>query len=99
VIAPVVEEVLFRGILYEAVKQWASPRAALLGSSLLFAGIHLSKMTFIPLFFFALVMVALYEKSGRLIAPIVAHSCFNAVNFFVFIYQDEIGHWLRQILH
>src|SRR5205823_13681114 len=39
-LAPVVEEILFRGILYPAIKQAGLPRLALWGTALLFALVH-----------------------------------------------------------
>lgn len=78
VIAPVAEETLFRGILYPAIRQQGFPRAALWFSSMLFAAIHLNLPAFIPLTIFALILAVLYEKTGNLLACIVAHSVFNA---------------------
>jgi membrane protease YdiL (CAAX protease family) len=90
VVAPMVEELLFRGILYPAIKQLGYPRLALWGSSVLFALVHFNMATFVPLLVFALVLVRLYENFENLLAPIVAHSLFNAANFLVLIYQDQI---------
>ena len=92
-VAPVVEEVLFRGILYPTIKQMGFPRLAIYGTSLLFAAIHANLMTFIPLTFFALVLIALYEKTDNLLAPITAHCFFNSVNFSLFIFQSDLERW------
>jgi membrane protease YdiL (CAAX protease family) len=90
VFAPIVEEALFRGLLYPAIKQLGHPRLALWVSSALFAAVHFNMVTFVPLMAFALVLVYLYETFQNLLAPIVAHSLFNAANFFLLIYQDQI---------
>ena len=82
-IAPAAEETLFRGILYPLIKQLGHPVLAVVGTSLLFAAIHLNLMIFLPLAFFAFVLVWLYEKTDSLLAPIVAHAFFNAVNFLL----------------
>lgn len=84
-LAPVAEELIFRGVLYPTIKQCGFPRLALWGTSLLFAAIHLNLMAFLPLTFLALVLVALYEKTENLIAPIVTHVLFNAVNFYLIV--------------
>ena len=97
VLAPVVEEILFRGVLYPAIKQRGYPRCALFGTSLLFAAIHGSLMTLVPLFFLAAVFVWLYERTGTLAAPIAAHSFFNTVNFFIFIYRTELEELLKHL--
>lgn len=80
-LAPVAEEVLFRGILYTAVKQAGFPRLALWGTSLLFAAIHANLATLLPLLVLSLALTLLYEKTGNLLAPIAAHALFNGVNF------------------
>ena len=97
-LAPVVEESLFRGILYPAIKQQGFPKTALLGTSLLFAAIHVNLMTFLPLTVFALVMVFLYEKTDTLLAPIFAHCLFNGANFCMFFFQSEVDRWLQRVV-
>lgn len=84
VLAPVAEEVLFRGILYPAVKRLGFPKLALWGTSLLFAVIHFNLPTVLPLLLLALALTWLYEKTGNLLAPIAAHMTFNALNFVIF---------------
>lgn len=84
VLAPVVEEALFRGILYPLIKQAGRPRLALAVSSLLFAAIHYNLMTFVPLTFLAMALALLYEKTDTLLAPILTHALFNAVNLVMF---------------
>jgi membrane protease YdiL (CAAX protease family) len=80
-LAPVAEEILFRGILYPAIKQAGFPRLALWGTVLLFAAVHLNVVTFVPLAVLALVLTALYERTNNLLASITAHALFNALNF------------------
>ncbi|MFM8471109.1 MAG: lysostaphin resistance A-like protein [Limisphaerales bacterium] len=88
--APVVEEIIFRGVLYPAIKQRGHPHLALWGTSLLFALIHANMATFIPLAFLAMVLVFLYERTGNLLAPILTHSLFNTANFFALVFQSEL---------
>jgi len=80
-LVPVAEEVFFRGILYTMVKQAGFERLALWGTAGVFALIHFNLLTFLPLLALALVLTVLYERTGNLLAPIMAHSLFNALNF------------------
>src|SRR6266480_53374 len=80
-VAPLTEEILFRGILYPFVKQRGYPKAALLGSAILFGALHLNLMTFVPLTFLGLILAWLYDSTDNLVAPIFAHSLFNLDNF------------------
>jgi membrane protease YdiL (CAAX protease family) len=130
-LAPMAEEVLFRGVVYSALRmhtvlrwtrltgpaRWVkggicrwlwrggfphlaawlragfhpwllTPRpwfAALLTSAI-FGAFHLNVMSFLPLAFFGLVLTWLYERTGNLLAPILAHSLFNLANFSLLVW-------------
>jgi membrane protease YdiL (CAAX protease family) len=88
-LAPLAEEMLFRGILYPVIKQAGFPRLALWGTSLLFATIHWNMATFLPLLCLAIALTLLYEKTSNLLAPITAHAVFNALNFAMFYYIES----------
>jgi membrane protease YdiL (CAAX protease family) len=82
-VAPMAEEVMFRGILYPILKQRIPPWLAILATSLLFGAIHQNLMLFVPLSLFSVILVWLYEHTGNLLAPIAAHSMFNLANVVV----------------
>jgi hypothetical protein len=89
VVAPLGEELLFRGVLYPAIKQAGFPRLALWGTSLLFAAIHFNLPIFLPLLLLALMLVWLYEWTGNLLAPLAAHALFNAANLVIFFLSGD----------
>ncbi|MBI4660206.1 MAG: CPBP family intramembrane metalloprotease [Verrucomicrobia bacterium] len=89
-VAPVAEELVFRGILYPAIKQRGFPRLALWGTSLLFAAIHNNAMIFLSLTLLAVLLTLLYETTDNLLAPILTHSLFNLANFFWLIFQPGV---------
>jgi len=95
VLAPVMEELLFRGVFYTTIKARGYPRLALWGTSLLFALVHSNLLTFLPLTMLAMVLVWLYERTGNLLASIAAHSCFNSINFFMLVFRDDIHRVLQ----
>jgi membrane protease YdiL (CAAX protease family) len=80
---PVAEELLFRGVLYPSLKRPFGRRWALWLSAILFGAVHVNLMTFLPLTLFGLILAWLYERTGNLLAPIVAHSLFNLANLFL----------------
>lgn len=82
-IAPIAEEMLFRGILYPFVRDRGYPRLALWGTALVFGAMHGNLAAFLPLVCFGALLVGLYEKSGNLLAPITAHALFNLVPFIL----------------
>jgi membrane protease YdiL (CAAX protease family) len=87
-LAPVAEEVLFRGIIYPWIKSFGFPQLALWGTSLLFAVVHFNLVSLPALFLLALILTLLYERTGNLLAPIAAHSLFNTLNL-VALYRLE----------
>jgi membrane protease YdiL (CAAX protease family) len=92
-IAPIVEEALFRGILYPTIKQAGFPRIAVFGTSFLFALYHSNLMTLAPLLVLALVLIALYEATDNLWAPTLLHAFFNLANFLVLACQWNLDRW------
>jgi membrane protease YdiL (CAAX protease family) len=86
-LAPLAEEMAFRGILYPKIKQAGYPRLALWGSALLFATIHFNLVTFLPLMALALLLTGLYEWTNNLLAPIAAHMLFNTLNLVELLRQ------------
>ena len=81
VMAPICEELLFRGVIYPSLRDLGHHRLAIAASSLLFAAIHGSLALMLPLTVLAVILVWLYEKTGSIIAPVLMHAAFNAVNF------------------
>jgi membrane protease YdiL (CAAX protease family) len=96
VMAPLWEESIFRGILYPRLKHHGHPRLALWATSLMFAAIHFHLATFIPLFVFGVMLVWIYERTDSLLAPILTHAAFNAINFLLFINQSQVEQWLKK---
>jgi len=92
VLAPVAEEFFFRGLLFSAAKKYGRPGLGWIGVSLLFAFIHFSAPIFLPLFVLALALTWLYEKTEGLLAPMLAHSLFNAVNLGLLFLTEHAGH-------
>ncbi len=83
VIAPVVEEFIFRGLLLNRwVVKWGGPRA-ILASSVLFGIVHVEILGHI---LFGYAMSILYLETRSLLAPILAH----ALNNFLALTLDFI---------
>lgn len=87
VLAPIVEETLFRGFLQTFIRQHLGSRQAVLITSALFSFFHYSSeqgLGNIPiigsLFILALFLGYLYERQGSLIAPMALHASFNAIS-------------------
>jgi membrane protease YdiL (CAAX protease family) len=95
VVAPLGEEILFRGIFYTAIKQRGRPQAALWASAMLFALIHLSPVNLLSLLFLGMVFVWMYERTQNLLAPILLHALFNTMNFLLIVTHPR---WAEEVL-
>ena len=82
-VAPLCEELLFRGYLYPVAKKFTGPWLAACSSALFFAAAHGNLSALLPLFLFGLLLVWIYEKTGSLWAPIAVHFCFNGATVTV----------------
>ncbi|MFD2258029.1 CPBP family intramembrane glutamic endopeptidase [Luteolibacter algae] len=83
IVAPLCEEVVFRGYLYPVAKKFTGPWIAALCTALIFSAAHGSLAALLPLFIFGLVLVAIYEITGSLWAPIAVHALFNTATVVV----------------
>ena len=80
VVAPVVEETLFRGFIYGVLKRYTDAPFAALVSGLFFAIIHMHTGSLLPLWVLALFFCAAYEITGCLLAPMILHAIFNSTS-------------------
>lgn len=78
-VAPVVEEFLFRGLLYGLLRRHVRPLLAMIAVGMLFGAVHDSLASFVPLSLLGVFLCYLYEKTGRLSVPIIAHLMFNGI--------------------
>ena len=77
VVSPIVEEEVFRGIVYNSLRRNIGIFPAMLGSALLFGAIHGNMVQMLYGTIMGTVMALLYEKYGKLLAPILFHSAAN----------------------
>ena len=89
IVAPFGEEFFFRGLLFSMVKRAGWPKLGYVGVSFFFALIHVNAPTFLPLFVLALALTWLYETTEGLLAPVMAHSLFNAANLVLLVVVEK----------
>ncbi len=91
VAAPIVEEFSYRGLVQQGFRRLGGNRAgAVLLTSVLFVFMHIPVIpsaSILPavttLLLLSLFLGWIYERTGRLIAPIIAHGLFNATNLLL----------------
>ena len=78
VVAPIAEELFFRGLLYPLLRRRGVP-FALLSNALLFALIHFIPILIPGLFWIGLVLAWVRERSGSIIPGIILHALQNGL--------------------
>ena len=76
--APVIEEYLFRGLLFQAMRRNLSPAAAAAASAAVFAAIH-PPIAFPAVFLLGLVAAWAFRRTGLLASAIAAHMAYNGL--------------------
>lgn len=80
VVAPILEETLFRGYFYPILRKYTNVPFALLCVSLFFGAVHLSLVHFLILSFVGFVLNIAYEKTHSLRLSIAMHATYNALS-------------------
>ena len=78
VFAPIVEEIFFRGFLFQGFRQKYGWIVAILLSSFIFAAAHLDPVSFIPTFVLGSVLAYMYHRSNSVWPGIILHFLVNA---------------------
>jgi membrane protease YdiL (CAAX protease family) len=83
VVAPIFEELFFRGYFYPALKRYVGPVAGSIIVSALFACIHATVNVLPALFILAMCLTLAYEWSGSIFVPMTMHAAFNSINLLL----------------
>jgi uncharacterized protein len=76
-IAPMVEEMLFRGIILRSFLRQYPPGTAIVHSAAIFGLAHLNAYQFIAAFGIGFIFGKLYERTRSLLPGILLHACYN----------------------
>ena len=91
VIAPVCEEIFFRGFLFQGFKKrWGVP-AGIFISSVLFSAAHLDLYNFLPLLAIGWVLAYLFHKTKSLLPVIFLHAVYNLILILILLSQFIIN--------
>lgn len=80
ILAPVAEELLFRGALFQAFSKILGKNGAMTGVALLFALLHWNVLTFLSLFLMGIMLQKAVEKTGTLRTAIWMHFLNNLIS-------------------
>jgi len=85
VLAPIAEELIFRGYLYGVLKRYLGIFPAIFCSAAIFAAAHLNVTSLPALFVLALCFSLAYEATGSLLVTMSMHGLFNLSMFLLLL--------------
>jgi len=77
VVAPIKEEMLFRGLIYPPLRKALGRGKGMLLTGLFFATLHFDIVRFLPLLIGGVLLAWLYERSSSIWPAVVAHGTWN----------------------
>ena len=89
--APILEEVVFRGLMYTRLKKGMPVVAAAIITSLVFGTVHGTVIWAIYTFIFSLVLIWIYERFQSLTACIVLHMAYNLSGMALGLIPEDAG--------
>jgi len=89
VVAPVCEELFFRGVLFTGFRHYYGPRKAAVFSAVIFSLSHLDPLFFVPHTITGIVLAALLDATGSIWPSILLHAAWNT-----WIIMGEAGFWI-----
>ncbi|MHB1537196.1 MAG: CPBP family intramembrane glutamic endopeptidase [Solirubrobacteraceae bacterium] len=86
VVAPICEEILFRGFVFTSLRNWRGPWPAAVLTGIVFGAVHgtsAPEQDLLPLAFLGFALCVLYRMTGSLYPCIAAHALNNVIAFGV----------------
>jgi len=96
-LVPVMEELLFRGGIYGAMKRGMPTAAALLLQAAVFGLMHFNPIQFVYAFFLGLVMGLLLERTRSIWVPVTVHIMMNGGSILLSsVGEERYAQWMEQ---
>ena len=89
ILAPIYEELLFRGILLRRFTLRWSPQKSIIISSIIFGIIHLNPINIVFAFALGCVLGYAYLKTKNIFVPMLLHSFSNFLAFLQYVYTNQ----------
>ncbi|MCF6150116.1 MAG: CPBP family intramembrane metalloprotease [Candidatus Kuenenia sp.] len=86
IVAPIMEEIIFRGFLVPALRNYFGVRYAIFISAAVFAAVHMDAFAFLQIFILGILLGYLYEKTQSLATSIVVHILHNSLTLAFLMY-------------
>ena len=96
VVAPFVEEIVFRGFIFPVIERWLGSVGAVLATAILFAGVHVAQLSgswgaIALILLVGLTLSAVRAKTDALFPSFVIHLSYNATICLLYIIGVVVG--------
>lgn len=105
ILAPIVEELLFRGLVFKRLHNYVGKIPAMILSSLFFGIYHGNIVQGVYAFVIGMLFVFIYDRYKTLIAPILAHIFANLISvlsvetgLFNVLYKNKLNFYLSTVI-
>ncbi len=98
ILGPILEEYLFRGIIYNDAKKFNKPMKSIILTSIIFALFHQTGVQILYAFCLSFILIYFYEKYKNIIAPIIIHISSNIMNIFTCMIINKNNFILNLVL-
>ena len=97
---PIIEELIFRGLVFKVMRKWAPFVVTMIVSAFLFGIYHGNLVQFLYAGICGLWLAYLYEKEKSIVVPIALHMCMNITSctmtefgIFTLIFKNPVSVW------
>jgi membrane protease YdiL (CAAX protease family) len=91
-IAPIAEEVFFRGFVFAGLHRHLGLRRALVLNAILFALVHILPTSWPPIFVLGVLFALLYEQTGSIWPAVAVHGAINSLSFLALYAVQVLNH-------
>ncbi len=98
ILAPIMEEILFRGIIQESLTTKYGPAAAILVTSVIFGLIHVNPPQAINAFFISIILGYVYLLTRSILPVMLVHALNNGVAYFQYVVTGGETMSLREMI-
>ena len=88
VLAPIAEEVYFRGFVFRSYLGTHGPLVAYGATALLFATLHLNLPALLPIFALSVIFCFAYQRTGSIVPSIIGHAVNNTMAFCILYFTN-----------
>lgn len=91
VIAPFMEETIFRIFIFNVGQRYGGPWIGALVSGVCFGAAHMDIVVFLPLALGGMILSFVYYRSGNAFSSMISHGLFNAITVLMLIFAPHLA--------